>query len=525
MINLLIVDDDVATVEVIRDSVNWKKLDIDNVYTSIDASGAKKILLEKNIDIIVSDIEMPQETGLDLLKWVRNKKIECEFLFLTCHENFSYASNAINYDAAAYLTKPFDIDIMEFNLQKIVMKLKQMSELKKASEYGMLMDKNSKFIKLNFWKEILEGEFTRSQIEREIASRHLDIDPNKKYCLLCSKLSHCEEDIERYEKGIFEFIVEDFHYELLTGKFENDGVVKYHIGDTLWFVTVCEEEEAEKLKEKCEKLIKICREYFKATVTCCISGKYDITELSNEKQRLIKLLDYNVKDLGKAFFESDIEVTSKTETQILDLAKLSSIIEKKDRLSLLCYLKHVFAELSASNKLNQYHLYLIKQEVMQAVYSELMERGIHAAKLFCDDISINMTEHAANSTVDLVRWVNFLLEKTFDYEEEVAKEATIIDKINRYIRAHYNENIGRNEIAGEVFLTPEYLSKLYKKKTGVSLKDYINEYRIEKAKELLKSGSKNVSEIAQSVGFDNYSYFSTVFKKVTGKSPKDYKSI
>ena len=58
-----------------------------------------------------------------------------------------------------------------------------------------------------------------------------------------------------------------------------------------------------------------------------------------------------------------------------------------------------------------------------------------------------------------------------------------------------------------------------KKKTGINLKDYINEYRIEQAKELLKHGDANVSDVAFAVGFDNFSYFSTLFKKVTGVSP------
>ena len=154
-----------------------------------------------------------------------------------------------------------------------------------------------------------------------------------------------------------------------------------------------------------------------------------------------------------------------------------------------------------------------------------MKQGIQATKLFYDDLSIQMTEHAVDSTVDMIRWVNYILGKTFAYEEEITKTATIVDKINDYIHKHYMEAIGRNEVAGEFFLTPEYLAKMYKKKTGINLKDYINEYRIKKAKEHLKTGEKNVSRIAEMVGFDNYSYFSTLFKKITGVSPKDYRNI
>ena len=64
---------------------------------------------------------------------------------------------------------------------------------------------------------------------------------------------------------------------------------------------------------------------------------------------------------------------------------------------------------------------------------------------------------------------------------------------------------------------------MYKKKTGVSLKDYINDYRIQQAKLLLKQSDKQVGEVAADVGFSNLSYFSTLFKKSTGLTPVEYR--
>jgi len=525
MIKLLIVDDDIATVEVIKSSVDWDKLDIGEVQQAYNVSGARKILKEHDIDIIISDIEMPQETGLDLLKWVRAEKIDCEFLLLTCHESFTYATNAISYDAAAYLSKPFDINIMEMNLQKIVMKLKQKRSLKKTSDYGVWMEKNHRLMKLDFWKVILEGEiFDGDRIKEEIDSRHLDIRFDKKYCLIYSKLNNNEADNERYGKSVLEFVIEGFHSEILTDMVENESVVKYHTEDALSFVTVCEAEQMEELKERCEQLIETCKKYFKTTVTCCIGNEYNVTELANEKQKLKKIFQYSVNFYGKVFYEKDVDLPLINEIQILDLDKIITYVENKDKARILHYLKQVFDELSFYKKMNLHSLYLMKQEMVQVVYADLMKHGIQSTKLFYDELSIRMADHAMDSTVDMVRWVNYLLEKTFEYEEEIAKSATIIEKIKHYIQEHYAEDIGRNEIAGVFFLTPEYLAKLYKKKTGKNLKDYINEYRIEKAKELLKAGEKNVSDIAESVGFDNFSYFSTLFKKLTGVSPKEYKN-
>jgi two-component system response regulator YesN len=526
MINLLIVDDDIATVEVIKDSIDWEKMDIDVVQTAFNVPGAKKILIEQQIDIIISDIEMPQETGLDLLKWVRQEKKECEFLLLTCHDNFAYATNAISYDVAAYLTKPFDVDSMELNLQKIITKLKQKRNLKKASEYGVWMEKNFHLLKLNFWKTVLEGELIeQTRIDKEIESRHLDIKSDVKYCFVYSKFSNTQADIERFGRSLIEFILEGFHSEIIAEKVENENVIKFHTEDTLSYITICEIEKRNILRDKCEQLIETCKGYFKSTVTCLISNDYSITELFHARQQLKKLFNYNVCSYGKILLENEAEIPANNEIQIFDLEEIVLLVEKKDKAQILRYLKQLLAELTSYKKLNMHTLYLMKEEILQVVYADLMKHGIQATKLFYDEQFIKMADHATDSIVDMIRWVNYLLEKTFDYEEEVAKTATIIDKINDYIHEHYSENIGRNEIAGKFYLTSEYLAKLYKKKTGINLKDYINEYRIERAKELLKLDERCVSEIAELVGFDNFSYFSTLFKKITGFSPKEYKNI
>ena len=83
--------------------------------------------------------------------------------------------------------------------------------------------------------------------------------------------------------------------------------------------------------------------------------------------------------------------------------------------------------------------------------------------------------------------------------------------------------ISRDTIADVFFLTPEYLAKVYKRQTGHNLKDYIIGYRIEMAKQLLADDIKSISDISAEVGFDNFSYFSTVFKKYTGITPGEYR--
>jgi two-component system response regulator YesN len=114
---ILIVDDDIVLVDEILEAVDWDALGATTVHKAYNILGAKKILQAEDIGIIVSDIEMPRGNGLDLLKWCRARQIDAEFLFLTCHEDFSYAASAIEYNASAYLTKPFNLAILDMTLK------------------------------------------------------------------------------------------------------------------------------------------------------------------------------------------------------------------------------------------------------------------------------------------------------------------------------------------------------------------------------------------------------------------------
>ena len=162
-----------------------------------------------------------------------------------------------------------------------------------------------------------------------------------------------------------------------------------------------------------------------------------------------------------------------------------------------------------------------KEEILQAVYTYFGKKEIQISGLFVDDNLNQLGQKASQSVLDMIRWTNYLIDCTFQYEESVQKNYSLNEKIDQYIREHYRENIGRTEIAEQFYLAPEYLSKTYKKLTGRTIKDTITEYRIDEAKRMLERGER-VSDVAETVGFDNFTYFSTIFKKYTGVSPNQY---
>jgi two-component system response regulator YesN len=178
--------------------------------------------------------------------------------------------------------------------------------------------------------------------------------------------------------------------------------------------------------------------------------------------------------------------------------------------------------LAAAKKLDAAALTEIKQDLLQIVFVYLHSKEIQATQLFANETSESLARQSTDSLMNMMRWQVYIISTTLDYVSEVEASDSIVSRAKAFVHEHYKEDISRTEIAESVYLTPEYMAKMFKKETGISLKQYITDFRIDKAKELLSRADVRISDVATEVGFDNFSYFSTVFKKNTGLTPNEY---
>lgn len=102
-------------------------------------------------------------------------------------------------------------------------------------------------------------------------------------------------------------------------------------------------------------------------------------------------------------------------------------------------------------------------------------------------------------------------------------EGGSLEKAIAYIWEHLSGELSREEVAGQAFLSPDYMSKLFKKETGLTFHEYVMSQRITLAKRLLKDSKKNIQEISGAIGFNSVSYFIKQFKKETGKTPREFR--
>lgn len=121
--NILLVDDETAMLEILEQVIGWERLGIKKVYTAKNAEKAKLLLQEKQVDITICDIEMPKESGLELIEWIQGLYPSVLNIILTGHADFNYARSAISLGVYRFLLKPVSFEEVEGTVRDAVRKL------------------------------------------------------------------------------------------------------------------------------------------------------------------------------------------------------------------------------------------------------------------------------------------------------------------------------------------------------------------------------------------------------------------
>lgn len=526
MYSVLIVDDDVTTLEVMQSSVAWDKLQVSEVLTACNIKQAEDLLSAHPVDIVISDIEMPMGSGLELLDWYRSKFPDGEFLLLTCHDDFAYASEAIKYRASEYILKPFDAAVTEAALRKTIKRIEKNREDKKNILYGKILLESRAEIALAFWNAVLEGRYNENSAEsRKVFSETLlSIKPDNKYKLAVCRITDYEEDMERFGRELLFFSLANICSELVLNSTEIDSVLTFENNSTLFIVIIIPDDESLYLQQKLRTLHVTYKRIFSGIMTCLTTQTAPIREMHAVFREAVKMLNANVAWHGEVFCREELADDRAHKDSHIDIRYLETLLETDDKRQILEYIKTHLEESVKNKSLSRDILNQTKQSILQAVYVDLAKHNISAAELVAEPGIRSLSQKASRSMLDFLRWLNQLLSLTAAAKEKRRREYSLSYRIENYIREHYSESLDRSTLAQEFHLSPEYLGKVYKKESGQKLNDFINSYRVEKAADLLVSTAELISDIAYSVGFESTSYFSTVFKKHTGLSPLEYRN-
>lgn len=520
------IDDDIPTVEVLRDFMEWHQYGITQVMTAHNIHDAKLLFDTGVPDLIICDIEMPRGSGLDMIKWVRENEYDSSFIFFTCHESFDFASTAIAYKADSYLIKPIDRQKLETAVIKSMETLRQKRELGEYSKLGHTWLKNKGLVEKSFWRDVLTAIISPrlDLIQGEIRKRDLPLSIEDKYLVLLVSVSKSEIE-GKWNVSTFHYALSNLCSEAMFNQPNHYRVIPYQTENLFYNAIVIDSAAAaEGLKASGERLIQLCWQYLSCVATCYISEEMTMAGLAHAKAELENLDESNIIFRGSVHFQKDELKYDTKAGYALDIERFNMLFLQKEKVQIVNLLKKDLETLAGQNKLDPKTLHSIREDFLQVVYALLARHNIQAHRLFAGDAAQQLFQKSESSVFDFMKWAHLITEKTIETIEETRQLEGVVERTKRFIQENYHRELGREEVAASVFLTPDYLAKVFKTETGLTIKEYLNEHRIRAAKQMLIETTVSIGFIAMETGFDNFSYFSTVFKKLTGETPNGYRN-
>jgi YesN/AraC family two-component response regulator len=497
MYKLLIVEDEGYIRNSLKDSVLSFDMGFDIIKTAADGIEALNIIEKEGpFHVVLSDIRMPNMSGLDLARHIEKYFPEVHFALFSAYNDFLYAQEAIRYGVKAYILKP----IKDYELKRILDKI--VSEISSEARFK----KNTLVL-----KQLIHG------IVPETINEELPLFAEKKYyrVAVCS-VNDKEGLVEsKYDPPTKEFCAENsvpylWYYDnivlllnsgtdlgqeetrnVLNGYFEHIGSPQdavLGVGDTY--------ASLESLKSSYSEAI--------YAASCRYFGKYP---------RIIFNQNLHKQD----YTALDDEITNSIVENII---KSTFLYDYK---SVEKYIGDFFHNTLSRGSFSIFHVQTKCLEILFDLNYEMRDRGY--TKHTIDKNKIIEAVKSKESIVQLRQWFLSAVNDVITHMTQTSESSIdYIVRAQKYIERHYPSKLTLEQVAEQVHVSPVYFSSAFKKKFGINFTDYINDVRINAAKNILLNPNIRVKDIYHKIGYSDYSYFCRVFKKKTGVSPLKYRT-
>ena len=508
MISLLMVDDEPYVLEGYRSSLDFSALGITEVLSATSVEQAKEMLAQRSVDILLADIEVGNESGLDLAQWLQDRGESPILLFCTSYADFDYAQRAVKLHSFDYFLKPISYSELA---ERLAAAIRSLQRHPPEGDTGFSFERHRQF-----WSKVILSKQPLEQAIQKVQKGTALYAPGAIFFFALFYVyddtpSLCAQSAYAFRDQIEHFFLER---NLRPEAF-------LPLGDAEWLMIFQEKDEA--FFASWKETFLLFRDFWLGRMDGDMIGYYWQGASIGEARRIKNLL---------------------TQVMIDDVIRTGALISAKDYVFRGCLyqpeeirewplqtaqdLKPFLERLDAylqkkSAVINAKFLNALAIDLQQKLYAFFSRMQISAHQLFQTEeyealrsaslLSVNKFQHYVHYTFHIAEEYLFLLERS----------ASLSGYLKSYIEDHLQEDLNRNTLAAQVFLNPDYLSRIFKRQNGLSLTAYVQARRLEKAKEMLAKTEISIGEIAQQVGIHDYSYFSYVFRKNTGISPNEYR--
>lgn len=542
MHRMLIVDDEKLILEGLAQLFTQENTAELAVYQASSAIEALSVLMQKKIDILLTDIRMPKMTGLELAEQVRERWPDCRIIFLTGYHDFDYIYEAVKQGAVRYVLKTEgDAKIFE-SVQETISELEESLRIESLLQQAVQLQKRqSAHYRSLFLSDLSEGLLQAEEFEH---SSFTDLDiPLRKELPIYLAAARLDEGLRRL-KG-----TEKDHMFAALGALSERYLApsvrftSYSDSDCYFYLFIQPRDDASHTREMMHTFLVGAFETIQrsADITLRLPVSFALLDHPTgwmEAARdipVLKLLFYHYSG------EERIILTQRSVAAITQPAvdrndqALVGVQQQSSKIDLYLETGQKEALLQLVTMLREGLLfYAMEDHKALAAYTSYSLRFLINLNKF------NLSEKPkAQALLNVL--MNPIIHRTWDQAVDVLKElamiffeyqysqtrmvkSDVIGKLKTYIHRNLVGDLSLTNLSEQVYLNPEYTSRLFKQAEGVTLSDYITALKLEKAKELLNEPKLYIQDIASQLGFTTAGYFTRFFKKETGLTPQEFRT-
>lgn len=521
---VLLVDDEPFILQGLTVLIDWNAENCEIVKTAANGQEALDYIRSNPVDLIIADIKMPIMTGLELLGKMREENIsDAYFIILSGYKDFHYAQAAIHYSCMDYILKP----VVRENLLEIVRRVsKKKTITEQEEEAGKELQRAALVQNLTV---LLRGKRGREHLK--YVKEHLKLSDKIRYIhismdniALLEELS--DEEIFSLREKLFSnctrFLAGDADHCIkdMLG-FEEE----YEIG--LVYCDYMEQERSLSTEQFLKQLLEAASEGIEIPIVLLVGKSVDsVSKISQSYSTACVLRSFHgfrgKRDIY--FYEEEIQVTENKVSlckPVID--RLVSAVEHNDRGEINKSVDELYSEMELGG---------MKKEVVSMNTNYLLFQLIHLAveqdeTVNQEEVMLYISENVSDSGIargDRAHMRRFAGEYA-DYLIQLRKNVSrgVLLDVEREIKEHFADNLTLRELSKKYYVNSSYLGQIFRKKYGVSFKDYLSNYRINEAAQMLLRTDEKISRIAENVGYHDTDYFISKFIEQMGCTPARYR--
>ncbi len=522
MLKVLLVDDEPIIAQGISVLIDWEKYGYEIVDTANNGLEALEFLKHNSVDLILADVKMPVMDGIKLLKTIREEKLsDAFFVIVSGYGDFTYAQQAIKYKCTDYILKP----VQKQQLLDLAVQVKNLYSTRE--EQKTEKEEMSRAYFVRYIQALLLGRPDKEALE--YVSGKMKFSQNIKYIHMemeAEEGSLLPQEMRSWQKAVYarcrQYLGsqnEDLVFMDIAGREE-----WYDIGfiyDNRLAQEKGLEEEAyiqgflENISDRAEVRVMA---YAGETVD-------SIEKISHSFQTALMAKGFQKFDVEESilYYSQRKEETERGVISAENMELLLKAVEENNRQEISKMVEQVYQEMNSEN---------MEPEMIQVNMNYLLVKLTHLGMAQDDSLNQNeIIQYIRENSFDthMIRgnrenFQNFM-EEYAEYLSELRRNVSngVLGKVEKEIKEHYQENITLKELSKKYFVNSAYLGQMFRKKYGISFKEYLNHYRIEKAAEYLLRTDEKIYFIGEKVGYKDLDYFINKFIAIKGCTPTNYR--